>query len=68
MKTLESQNWTIKDKKDDEDKIMLNFEKYTTGVKLSLTQGKYHINLTQEMIEDLKNILESTKFIFKQII
>lgn len=66
MKTLETQQWLIKDETEDEKNIIANFEYYTSGTKLVLLQGEKSITFTKETLDDLKSILESTKFIFKQ--
>lgn len=64
MKKLTTQRWAITNEDDEITKIV--FEKYTNGVRMSINKDKEYINLGEEEIKELKNILESTKFIFNQ--
>jgi len=64
MKKLTTQSWEITNEDDETTKI--DFEKYTNEVRMSINKGKAYISLGEEEIKELKNILESTKFIFNQ--
>lgn len=65
MKTLTSQNWEIAG--EDKDSIRVNFTRYAHGVEMDFHHKKTLITFNEEQIKDLKNIMDSTKFIFNQI-
>jgi hypothetical protein len=64
MKKLTTQSWEITNEDDEITKI--DFEKYTNEVRMSISKGEMYIGFDEEEIKELKNILESTKFIFNQ--
>ena len=65
MKTLTSQTWEIT--REDDDKITVEFERYATGrVVMNIHFVDKVISFEDEQIHELKNIIDSTKFIFNQ--
>lgn len=64
MKTLISQNWEIAG--EDEESIRVNFTRYDHGIEMDFHHKKTLITFNEEQIKELKNILDSTKFIFNQ--
>jgi hypothetical protein len=64
MKKLTQQSWEITN--EDNETLKIDFEKYTNEVRMSISKGKTYIAFSEEEIKELKNIIESTKFIFNQ--
>lgn len=65
MKTLTTQSWEIVN--EDNETTKIDFEKFKSGrVTLSIYKERQCVTFEEEEIKELKNILESTKFIFNQ--
>lgn len=66
MKILTNQQWELKNGEDDE-KIFIEFTRYDSGsVDMNIHKGKNLVVFEGKQIEELKEILDYTKFIFKQ--
>ena len=66
MKKLLSQNWEIAGEGEEAEGIRVNFMRYDHGVEMDFHHNKKLITFNEEQILELKNILDSTKFIFRQ--
>lgn len=63
MKTLVTQSWEIKQ---GDEKVSVTFDKLENTVSMMISIDDKHVTLYDEEIKELKNILESTKYIFSQ--
>lgn len=64
MKTLTSQSWEIEG--EDTERLRVNFTRYRHGVEMDFHYKGAIICFSEEQVKELKEILDSTKFIFKQ--